>query len=180
MTTCVDNINPLYNNPFKIVFGRGTNQMEFMVQKANLPGISLNDTPQPTTLGTTIPIPTMAVVHEPLVIEFIVDSNLANWKSLYSWMRNLSNIADDTTYNLNYQDWHYQASLFVYDPVTKYQPSGNCTDINLEVRFWYIIPVALSGVNFQADSVDLAVQKATCKFKYSYYEFVPNAPGDLS
>ena len=180
MTTCVDNINPLYNNPFKMVFGRGTSAMEFMIQKANLPGISLPDVPQPTIFGTTIPVPTTAIVHEPLAIEFIVDADLANWKTLYSWMRNMSNIADSTSYNLEYQDWHYQASLFVYDPTTKFDISGGCNLINLEVRFWNIIPVALSGINFQADSVDLIVQKATCKFKYSYYTFIPDAPNDLN
>ena len=96
---CADNINILYNNQFKLVFGRGTKQMELMCQKANLPGIRIGEQVQPTTLGTTIPVPSLAVTHEPLNVEFLVDSNLYNWKTLYSWIRNISNIADDRTYN---------------------------------------------------------------------------------
>jgi uncharacterized ubiquitin-like protein YukD len=40
----------------------------------------------PTILGTTIPVPTMTIQFEQLNVEFLVDSNLANWKSIYSWI----------------------------------------------------------------------------------------------
>ena len=182
-TTCADNINVLYNNQFKLIFGRGTNQMEIMCQRANIPGIKVNEQNQPTTLGTTIPVPTMGVNFEPLNIEFIVDSNLTNWKSLYSWIRNISNIESDNTYNLNYQDWHYQATLLIYDPLYKVHTPDNsapCHTVVLTVNFKHIIPVSLSGINFQSDSTDLLPQKATCSFRYSYYELTPDAPGDLS
>jgi hypothetical protein len=182
MATCFDNINVLYNNQFKLVFGRGTDQMELMVQRANIPGIRVSDQPQPTTLGTTIPVPSLAVAFEPLNVEFIVDSNLSNWKSLYSWIRNISNIADDDSYNLVYSDWHYQASLLIYDPLSKIstQAQTGCNNVLLSVNFKHIIPVALSGINFQSDSADLLIQKATCSFKYSHYELDPDAPGDLT
>jgi hypothetical protein len=74
----------MYNSYFRLVFGRGTKQMELMCQRANLPGISVPDQPQPTTLGTTIPVPTMVANFETLNVEFIVDSDLTNWMSLYS------------------------------------------------------------------------------------------------
>lgn len=180
---CADNINILYNNQFKLVFGRGTNQMELMCQRANIPGIKLNDQPQPTTLGTTIPIPTLGVVFEPLSVEFLVDSNLSNWRSIYSWIRNLSNIADDSTYNIDYQDWHFKASLYVYDPLFKFNTAQSQQECNnnilFTINFKHIIPVALSGINFQSDSADIIPQKASCSFKYSHYEMTPDAPNYL-
>lgn len=183
MTSCADNINVLYNNQFKMVFGRGTNQMELMCQRANIPGIRLNEQSQPTVLGTTIPVPTLGVTFETLNVEFIVDSNLSNWKSLYSWIRNLSNIADDSSYNLQYQDWHFKATLYVYDTGYKFPTpqtqNVSCNQILLAVNFKHIIPTALSGINFQSDSADLIPQKATCSFKYSHYEFTPDAPTNL-
>ena len=60
----------MYNSYFRLVFGRGTKQMELMCQRANLPGISVPDQPQPTTLGTTIPVPTMVANFETLNVEF--------------------------------------------------------------------------------------------------------------
>jgi hypothetical protein len=171
---CSDNINILYNNQFKLVFGRGTNQFELMCQRANIPGIKANEQNQPTTLGTTIPVPSLSVNFEPLNVEFIIDSNLENWKSIYSWIRNFSNIADDTSYNAKYQDWHFKASLYVYDPTDL-----ACNTILFAVNFKHIVPISLSGINFQSDSSDLIPQKANCSFRYSHYEMTPDAPSQL-
>lgn len=169
--TCKSNINPLYNSYFTLTFGRGTKQFELNCQKANIPGCALPDHPQPTILGTTVPIPTLQFTYDTLNVEFIIDSQLENWKSLYSWMRNMSNIADDTGYNMPYQDWHHWAVLTVYNPVN----SCEYTTVN----FKYIIPVRLSGINFQSDSADAILQKASCAFKFSYYEINPDPPANL-
>ena len=179
--SCSTNINPLYNSYFTLVFGRGTQQFELNCQKANIPGCSIPEHPQPTIFGTTIPVPTLQFTYETLNVEFIVDSELANWKSIYSWMRNMANIADDSDsttsstdhgkYNLDYQSWHHSATLGIYDPVTR------C--IKTTINFKYIIPISLGGMMFQTDSSDTIIQKASAKFKFSYYEICPDAPGDL-
>jgi hypothetical protein len=170
MSICSSNINPLYNSYFQLFFGRGTSQMELMCQRVNLPGIALPDQPQPTILSTTIPVPTMVTTFEPLNVEFIVDSDLTNWKSIYSWIRNFTNIYNDTDHNSPYQDWHHEANLFLFDPAT------NCQI--LKVVFHYIVPVKLSSITFQADSADAIIQKATCTFKYSYFDLKNGANGD--
>jgi hypothetical protein len=170
--SCNNNINPLYNSYFTLVFGRGTTQFELNCQKANLPGCSIPENPQPTIFGTTIPIPTLQFSYEPLTVEFIVDSELQNWKSIYSWMRNMANIESDSTKNIPYETWHWNASLGIYDPVTR------C--IKTTINFKYIIPITLGGIMFQSDSSDAIIQKASCKFKYSYYEICPDASEDLT
>jgi hypothetical protein len=164
MAVCSTNTNPLYNSYFRLVFGRGTSQMELMCQKVNLPGISIPDQPQPTRLGTTIPVPNMVANFEPLSVEFVVDSELTNWISLYSWIRNITNISNDDQNNITYQEWHYSANLFLYDPAT------NCEI--LRAKFNYIIPIKLGGIFFQSDSADVLVQKCQCSFKYSYFELL--------
>lgn len=162
MTLCATNTNPLYNSYFRLVFGRGTGQMELMCQRVNLPGLSVPEQPQPTRLGVTIPVPNMTVNFDPLIVEFVVDSELTNWKSLYSWVRNITNIKDDTNHNLPYQNWHHMANLYLYDP------TNNCEI--LRATFHYIIPIKLNGLMFQSDSTDTIIQKSTCTFKYSYYD----------
>jgi hypothetical protein len=176
MTTCSTNINTLYNNYFNIKFQRGTNQFELMCQRVNLPGIGIPDVPQPTTFGTTIPIPTLVANFEPLSVEFVVDSDLTNWKSLYSWIRNITNIKDDSSHNLDYQSWHISANLYVYSE--PYKPLG-CNTPVLTVNFNHIIPISLSGLNFQSDVSDASIQKASCRFRYSYYTITPDAPTNL-
>jgi hypothetical protein len=145
--------------------------MELMCQKVNVPGISVPDQTQPTILGTTIPVPSMTVQFEPLTVEFIVDSELNNWKSMFSWIRNITNIENTTSYNLDYQDWHHEATLSIFDAVDKCNPTV--------FRFFNIVPISLSGFSFQSDSADALLQKATCRFKYSYYTVTPNAPTNL-
>lgn len=167
-----DNTDPLYANYFQLTFGRGTRQLELMVQKCNLPGLVLPDQAQPTIFGTTVPVPTMAAQFEALNIEFIVDSQLTNWKSIFSWMRNLSNIRNDYEYNIqDYQDWHHTATLKLMSTDFKY----GCTNVVQSITFAYIIPVRLSSLSFQSDSPDAQIVKAACSFKYSYYTLDPDA-----
>lgn len=168
---CDSNLNPLFGSYFTLRFGRGTKSFELLCQKANIPGCVIPNQPQPTIYGTTIPVPTMQFQYETLNTEFIIDSTLENWLSMYSWMRNLANIADDTTDNLPYQDWHHQAVLTIYSPVT------NCPV--QQVTFRYIVPQSLGGINFQTDLLDATPLRATCVFKFSYMELSPDAPSNL-
>ena len=176
MTTCSSNINTLYNNYFNIKFNRGTKQFELMCQRVNMPGIGVPEIDQATTLGTTIPVPSLIATFEPLTVEFIVDSNLNNWKSLYSWIRNITNIKDDSSYNLNYTEWHINAVLQIYSE--PYKPLG-CNTPTLTVTFNHVVPISLTGLNFQSDISDISPQKAVCKFKYSYYTISPDASSSL-
>jgi hypothetical protein len=183
MTCNSSNINPLYNNSFKFIINRGTDQLELMVQRVNLPSITIGDQAQPTIFGTTIPVPTLAIGFDTLNVEFVVDSNLENWQSLYTWMRFMTNIADDTSYNdMDYQYWHNYAILSIYgNPQDiNFSSSSSCGSTGITVKFHNVIPISLSGLNFQSDSTDLTIQKSTCKFKYSYYEFLPDPSGYIN
>jgi hypothetical protein len=99
--------------------------------------------------------------YETLNVEFIIDSNLTNWKSLYSWMRNIANIDDDTSIIWIIMNGIKTATLSIYDPIS------HCSTTT--VRFKYIVPTKLSGINFQTDSADAIIQKASCTFKFAYY-----------
>jgi hypothetical protein len=91
-------------------------------------------------------------------------------------MRNITNIKDSTSNNLDYQDWHYTATLIIPPSLYKYE---TCDPI-LTVTFENVIPIKLSGVVFQSDVNDAPHVKASCIFKYSYYTLSPDAPNDLS
>lgn len=173
---CQDDINLLYNNYYRLKILRGTKILELLIQKTNLPGISISDQPQPTIFGTTIPVPTLGIQFEPLSVEFLVDKNLNNWKSIYSWMRNISNIENDVDHNLEYQKWHYNAALQIFDNSPE---SYKCDIPLLTVEFGNLIPVKLSGLIFQSDNSDTVQLRASCTFKYSFYNLNPDAPSNL-
>ena len=174
---CQSNTNLLYNNYFQLKILRGTSVLELMVTKANLPGITIPDQAQPTIFGTTIPVPTMSAQFEPLYVEFLVDNQLENWKSIYSWMRNMTNIQNSTSHNLPYNDWHYSATLTLPSAVYKYD---GCVDPVLTVSFQNFIPVKLTGLIFSSESNDAQQLKSSCTFKYSYYTLNPDAPSTLT
>jgi hypothetical protein len=59
--------------------------VEFFIQSANIPGISLGETSMPTPLKD-IPMPGDKVSYQTLDVSFLVDENLNNYKELHDWI----------------------------------------------------------------------------------------------
>lgn len=157
MTT---NINPLYSNLYKFTLGRGDSKLTLLGQKVTVPGIQLSTQGQPTTLGVQIPVATNTFTFEALRLEFMVDANLENWKSIYDWMKVIGNISNDTE-TTPYQDWASYATLNILQ--SSYCP-GDRT-----FNSYYLIPVALSGLPFTSQASDTFNVMANVTFSYSYY-----------
>ena len=62
--------------------------VEFFIQSANLPGISLGSAQQNTPLYD-IPIPGDKISYSSLDLSFIVDENLNNYKEIHDWLLGL-------------------------------------------------------------------------------------------
>jgi len=92
-------------------------------------------------------------------------------------MRNITNIQNSTSNNIDYENWHYSARLILPSPLAKYE---GCVEPVLTVEFENLIPIKLSGLAFQSDISDAQHLKASCTFKYSYYTMLPDAPNNLS
>ena len=156
------NINPLLSNCYKFIIDRGDSKLELFGQTVSLPGIKLSVSPQPTTLGVQIPVATNTFTFESLILEFIVDENIENWKSIYDWMSSIGNISNDTD-NEMYRTWATTAYLRVL--------GSNYYPINKTAVFHYVIPTALSALTFRSDLGDSTPMKARVTFSYSYYDF---------
>ena len=78
-----------------MTLGRGDDKLVLFGQNVSVPGIQMNTQPQPTTLGTQIPISVNTFNFEALSLTFIVDENIQNWKSIYDWMKSIGNIEND-------------------------------------------------------------------------------------
>ena len=156
------NINPLYTNAYKFVLGRGNDKLELFGQMVSVPGVQLNTQPQPTTLGTQIPIAVNTFTFDPLSLNFIVDEKIENWKSIYDWMKAIGNISNDTE-NTTYQSWSSYATLYILN--TCYTPMNGKT-----FTFYHLIPTALSTISFRSDVSDTNPVNAKVTFAYSYYD----------
>ena len=156
------NINPLFSNCYNFTLGRGDEKLELFGQSISIPGVQLNTQPQPTTLGTQIPIAVNTFTYEPLSLNFIVDENIENWSSIYTWMKEIGNVYNDTE-NTPYQEWASSASLTILN--SSYLQLNNKT-----FRFYYIVPVSLSSISFRSDISDTNPTTAKVSFQYSYYD----------
>jgi len=155
------NINQLQTNYYNFSINKGSENIKLFCQTVALPGVQLNTQPQPTILGIQIPVAVNTFTFEPLRVEFLIDEDLENWKSIFDWMKQIGNISDDVS-NVPYNQWATTANLTIL--ASNYFP-------NMNIAFYYVVPVALSGIPFRSDSNDSAPLKATATFAYSYYAF---------
>jgi len=159
----MSNINTIQTNAFKFTIDRGNDNLELFCQATGLPGVKLSVQPQPTILGIQIPVATNTFSFDPLIIEFLVDANLNNWKSIYDWMREIGNMENDTS-GTYYQSWSTTARLTPLTPQL-------CPISDRVITFHYVVPVELGALGFKADINDPTPIKCRVSFAYSYYSF---------
>jgi hypothetical protein len=155
------NINPLFSNCYNFSIDRGDDKLQLFGQQASVPGLALNMQPQPTTLGVQIPIAVNTYDFSPLELNFIVDENIDNWKSIYDWMKSIGNMSSDKE-GSQYSTWSTFANLQILK--ANYYPLSN-----RNFTFHDVIPVSLSALNFRSDISDTNPVTATVRFNYSYY-----------
>ena len=72
-------------------------QVEFFVQTANIPGITLDEVQQPTRLKA-IALPGSTLSFASLELSFLVDENLNNYKELHDWLIGLGTPESDSQF----------------------------------------------------------------------------------
>lgn len=82
-----ENPNLLYGNRYKMTFLKLPN-VAFFTQTFTFPGVSLGETMHPTP-WRDMPIPGEKLIYEPLVLNFLLDEDLANYLSVHDWLREI-------------------------------------------------------------------------------------------
>ena len=163
--------------------------VEFFVQSANIPGISLGSAQQNTPL-IDVPLPGDKVTFNSLDISFLVDENLNNFKEIHDWIlglgfpdnhtqfQNLQSAGSDrfpgstrstaatgtnTPQPLNEGGIYSDAILTVLN-------SKNIA--KTEIRFKNVYPTSLGGLNYDVRLTDVDYISATVSFNYTSYEIV--------
>ena len=163
--------------------------VEFFVQSASIPGVSLGTAQQNTPL-IDVPLPGDKVTFNSLDISFLVDENLNNFKEIHDWIlglgfpdnhtqfQNLQSTGSDrfpgstrstaatgtnTPQPLNEGGIYSDAILTVLN-------SKNIA--KTEIRFKNVYPTNLGGLNYDVRLTDVDYINATVSFNYTSYEIV--------
>lgn len=157
-------------------------KVEFFNVSANLPGISMTPTIQPTTVGRDIPIHGSKVAFEDLTIGFIVDEYLENYIQLHNWLLALGFPKDRSQYR-GWEDIRISGSAGTLPgPPSKSSSSdllysdavltilSNKNNPLVHVRFHDIFPLSISGIDYDQNATDVESVKASATFAYQLYE----------
>ena len=163
--------------------------VEFFVQSANIPGITLGDTTLPTPLKD-ISMPGDKLTYQTLEVSFLVDENLNNYKEIHDWMIGLG-FPDN---HKQFQDLQSTGSdrfpgssrstavtgTSVPQPLNE---GGIYSDATLtvlnskniaktEIRFKNVYPTSLGSLSYDVKQSDVDYLSAAISFNYTNYEIV--------
>ena len=189
--------SPLNRQPDKLDYTSPTqfrfmiNQLpkvQFFTQAANIPAISLGELVIPTPYKD-IPIIGDKVTFENLSVQFIVDEHLENYSEIHNWLIGIGFPKDrqqftsfrSTTSNTANSGSGGNNDIGKVGNPTADRPFysdatltilSNKNNPLVEVRFFDMFPVSLSGLDYTQVTTDVEYLTATVDFRYKLYEIV--------
>lgn len=169
MSTTPNPINPstetdlLYPTSYKLLINK-IPETAYYCTRVNIPGVALTNT-EINTPFTPIPIAGDVLNFDTLNVNFIINENLSNYRSLFNWMQGLGfpndfgqfrNLKSETP--SEYSD----ATLLIYN---------NKNNLNLKLTFKRCFPYNLSGLDFDQNEIDINTMIAFASFKFTTYTF---------
>ena len=163
-------------------------KVQFFVQTANIPGISLGEAVIPTPYKD-IPYVGDKVTYESLNVQFLVDEHLENYIEIHNWMIGLGfpktrqQFTDfrSTTSNTSNAAGKANSDIGVVGNAVAERPLYSDATLSIlsnknnplvEVRFSDCFPVSLSGLDYTQQVSDVEYLSATVDFRYKLYEIV--------
>ena len=163
-------------------------KVQFFVQTANIPGISLGEAVIPTPYKD-IPYVGDKVTYENLTIQFIVDEHLENYIEMHNWMigigfpksrQQFTNFRS-TTSNTSNAAGKSQTDIGKVGLTVPERPLYSDATLSIlsnknnplvEIRFSDCFPVSLSGLDYTQQVSDVEYLTASVDFRYKLYEIV--------
>ena len=163
--------------------------VEFFVQTANIPGITLGEVAMPTPLKD-IPMPGDKITYQNLDVSFLVDENLNNYKEIHDWITGLGFPEDHKQFNTllatGADRFPGTTSSTAATGTSISQPlseGGIYSDATLtvlnskniaktEIRFQNVYPVTLGSLSYDIKASDVSYLQVNASFNYMYYDIV--------
>ena len=137
-------------------------KVDFFCNTAKIPEITLATATQPSYLKD-LDIPGEKLTYGDLTIQFLVDENMENYRTVYDWLVGLGYPDNfDQRANLIASSHIYSdASLLI--TTNQYKP-------NIDISFIDIYPTSLSSVEFNIEQGDVEYLNADVTFSYRRYK----------
>jgi len=163
--------------------------VEFFIQSANIPSITLGETDIPTPLKD-IPIPGDKVTYSSLDVSFLVDENLNNYKEIHDWITGIGFPQDHKQFAdvLETGSDRFSRSTASTAAVGSGKPAplsegGIYSDATLivlnnkniaktEIRFQNVYPTSLGSLSYDIKASDVDYLQVNASFNYMYYDIV--------
>ena len=138
-------------------------EVNYFVQSATLPGITISAIDVPTALKT-IAIAGDEVAFEELSIKFIVDENMKNWLAIYDWIIGLGFPTQEG--QEQYKKLSENSELTTDATLTVL--TGN---MNPQMNFIFqeCFPLSISSIAFDSGGTDIDYVTADVSFRYDVY-----------
>ena len=163
--------------------------VEFTVQTANIPGISLGSTSFETPLKDIAGVGDK-VSYQTLDVSFLVDENLNNYKEIHDWITGLGFPQDHTQFKTlqgtGTDRFPGTTSSTAARGTSIPQPAdegGIYSDATLtvlnskniaktEIRFQNVFPISLGSLSYDIKASDVDYLQVSASFNYMYYDIV--------
>ena len=165
-------------------------KVEFFVQTANIPGISLGEATVTTPLYD-YPVPGDTVQYQTLDLSFLVDENLNNYKELHDWIsglgfpKNHQQFADLQAAGADRFPGSTASSSAIGSKRTSapLAEGGTYSDATLtvlnskniaktEIRFTNVYPISLGSLSYNVQASDVDYIQVQASFNYLNYDIV--------
>lgn len=166
LNTVPINRNFLSPIPYLLMIKRTPN-LDFFVQKMNLPGVGSMNAVQPTPF-TDVPLSGVKLNWNPLFVTFKVDENLANWQEIFNWITAINEAVSFDPYkalavNPTWTGLNVTSEMTLIVHNNERQP-------NFNIYIHDAFPISLTDLNFDTTLTDVEYLTASVSFRYSTYE----------
>ena len=164
-------------------------QVEFFIQTANIPGITLGSTSFETPLKDIAGVGDKGT-YQTLDISFIVDENLNNYKELHDWIIGLGFPKDYTQFQTmqatgadRFSGSTRSTAATGTNTPQPLSEGGIYSDATLtvlnskniaktEIRFQNVFPISLGSLSYDVKASDVDYLQVNASFNYMYYDIV--------
>lgn len=165
-----ENITPLSPNGFMFNVTK-LPDLSFFCQQANIPGITLGD-PEFANPFATQPIPGDHLTYDQLTVQFLIDSEMRNYRAIYNWIIALGFPQGYDQY-VTYQ----QGDTLNYSELAKNYSDGSLQVLAgnnqtvATIQFVDMFPTTIESLLFQSTNTDVQYLVGNVTFRYGYYKF---------